>query len=284
MSLDPSIIALVLLAALMHASWNAIVKSDRDRLASFAVIQGTGMVLGLVAVPFVAWPGATAWPYLLGSLVIHLAYYALLLRAYDEGDLSHVYPIARGLGPLLVALLSGSLVGEHLQAREFLGVLLVSAGVVAIAFADGWPRGAGSRASLFAALTGVSIAAYTLVDGLGVRAADDALGYIAWLNVIEGPPLVVYALWRRRGAFLPYVTRHGGRSAIGGAIAATGYGIAIWAMGQGTMAHVAALRESSVLFAALIGVVLMGERFGARRIAAAVLIVAGQVLVNLRAL
>jgi drug/metabolite transporter (DMT)-like permease len=240
------------------------------------------MVLGLVAAPFVPWPGADAWSFLIGSMVIHLAYYALLLRAYDVGDLSHVYPIARGLGPLLVALASGSIVGEALRAREFLGVLMVSAGVVAITFADGWSSGLRSRASLFAALTGVSIAAYTLVDGLGVRAADDALGYIAWLNIIEGPPLIAYALWRRRRAFVPYVIRHGGRSAIGGAIAATGYGIAIWAMGQGMMAHVAALRESSVLFAALIGVMVMGERLGARRIAAAGLIVAGQVLINLR--
>src|SRR5882672_282733 len=137
MKLDPLVVGLVLLAALMHASWNAVVKSDSDRLLSMALVMLTGTLMGLLAAPLVPIPAASAWPYLLASMAIHTLYYFGLLGAYRHGDLSHVYPIARGLGPLLVALLAGRFVNEPLSPSEAAGVGLVSLGIGSLAFARG---------------------------------------------------------------------------------------------------------------------------------------------------
>lgn len=281
MKLDLAVAGLVLFAALLHASWNAIVKSDRDRLVSFAVIQTTGMAMAAVLLPFFAVPTLEAWPYLIASVIVHSFYYFFLLQAYKHGDLSHVYPIARGLGPLLVAILSGRLAGEYLSIAEASGVGLVSLGVASLAFGNGLPRAGEWRPVLYAAGTGVFIAGYTLVDGLGVRASQDALSYIVWLNLLEGPAVLIAAIWLRGRTAIPHLRQHWWRGVLGGVIAATGYGIAIWAMSVGAMAHVAALRETSVLFAAIMGAVLLHEGFGKSRILAAALVVAGLLLMNL---
>src|SRR5260221_2906117 len=134
MVVEPLVVGLLLMAALMHASWNAILKSDQsDRLATFGVIMPTGTVMGLCAVPFLPWIDPTAWKYLIASVLIHVAYYVFLLKAYSYGDLSHTYPIARGLGPLLVALVSGRFIGEHLRSQDILGVVVLSCGLIAFA-------------------------------------------------------------------------------------------------------------------------------------------------------
>jgi drug/metabolite transporter (DMT)-like permease len=268
MVVAPLIVALLLAAALMHASWNALLKADRsDRLATFGVIMTTGTVMGGVAVPFLPSIGPAAWKFLAVSVMVHVAYYTFLLKAYSYGDLSHTYPIARGLGPLLVALVSGQLIGEHLRAQDMMGVLLLSGSLAALALplkASKPPRGdRHGLATLFAVLTGMTIASYIVADGFGVRAAGPdmahRLAYIAWLCVFEGPWLLVLAF---------------------GVIANTGYGIAIYALVLGPMAHVAALRETSVLFGALMGTILLGEPFGRRRIVAAAIIVTGLTLMN----
>lgn len=289
MVVEPLIIGLLLAAALMHASWNAILKSDQsDRLATFGVIMTTGTVMGLCAVPFLPWIEPAAWQYLVASVLIHVLYYTFLLKAYSYGDLSHTYPIARGLGPLLVALVSGRFIGEHLRPQDIAGVLLLSFGLVALAMPlrNVVPK-PGSRhglATLFAVLTGVTIAAYIIADGLGVRSAGPTfqhrLSYIAWLCVVEGPWLLVLAIVLRPRLVWLHVRRTWWRGVIGGLIANVGYGIAIYALVLGPMAHVAALRETSVLFGALMGTFLLGEPFGARRVAAASVIVAGLVLMN----
>jgi drug/metabolite transporter (DMT)-like permease len=277
---DPSVAGLVLLAALMHASWNAIVKSDPDRLAAFALLMLFGGALGLAMIPFVGTPDPASWPFLAASMAVHVVYYFALLRAYALGDLSHVYPIARGLGPTLVAVFSGVLIGEYLTWRETGGVVLVSLGIAGLALARGIPTADERRATAMAVLTGITIASYTVIDAMGARVSGNAWAYIAWLNVLEAPWLFVYAAWRRGGALAPYVRAHWRRGAIGGAIAATGYGIAIWATSVSPVAHISALRETSVLFAAAIGTLLMGESFGGRRIAAAAVMVAGLLLMN----
>lgn len=291
--LDPWVIGLLLAAGLMHASWNAILKSDAtDRITTFGVIMMSGMVLGALMAPFLPPIAAPAWKWLLASAVIHLFYYFFLLQAYAHGDLSHTYPIARGMGPLLVALVSGRLLGEALRLQDVAGVLLLSLGVITLALPDRRASGKATidairrhrLATLFAILTGLTIAGYIIADGLGVRAAGPTLehkiAYIAWQNIIEGPWLFLFALLTRREAVARYLKRGWWRGAAGGAIAALGYGIAIWAMSQGPLAHVAALRETSVLFGALMGTLLLGEPFGPRRVAAAGVIVAGLVLMN----
>lgn len=289
MVVEPLIIGLLLLAGLMHASWNALLKSDQsDRLATFGVIMTTGTLMGACVAPFVPMIEPEAWKYMIASVLIHAVYYYTLLKAYSYGDLSHTYPIARGLGPLLVALISGRFIGEHLRTQDIVGVLLLSFGLVALAM----PMRAvvprpGSRhglATLFAVLTGFTIAGYIIADGLGVRAAGSTvahrISYIAWLNILEGPWLLALAFYLRPTAVWEYLRRTWYRGVIGGLIANTGYGIAIYALVLGPMAHVAALRETSVLFGALIGTLLLGEPFGVRRVAAAVIIVIGLLLMN----
>ena len=289
MVVSPLIVGLLLLAALMHASWNALLKSDHaDRLTTFGVIMTTGTVMGLVMVPFLPMIEPAAWKFIALSVVIHLAYYTFLLKAYSYGDLSHTYPIARGLGPLLVALLSGQLVGEHLRSQDVLGVLLLSCGLVALAFPSrrtvSSPGGRHGLATIFAVLTGISIAGYIIADGLGVRAAGPTLehkiSYIAWLCVVEGPWLLVLVFARRPATAWAHLRGNWWRGLVGGAIASIGYGIAIYGLAAGPMAHVAALRETSVLFGTLIGTLLLGEPFGGRRVAAAIVIVSGLVLMN----
>jgi multidrug transporter EmrE-like cation transporter len=213
---DPLIVGLLLLAGLMHASWNALLKSDQsDRLATFGMLMTTGTLMGLCVVPFVPMIEPAAWKYLIASVAIHAAYYFFLLKAYSYGDLSHTYPIARGLGPLLVALVSGRFIGEHLRAQDIVGVSLLSFGLVALALplkaVMPRPGGRHGLATLFAVLTGITIAAYILADGLGVRAAgptfEHRLSYIAWLNVFEGPWLLVLAFWLRPNAVWEHVRR-----------------------------------------------------------------------------
>jgi drug/metabolite transporter (DMT)-like permease len=289
MVVEPLIVGLLLLAALMHASWNAILKSDQsDRLATFGVIMTTGTVMGLCAVPFLPWIEPAAWKYLVASVLIHVLYYTFLLKAYSYGDLSHTYPIARGLGPLLVALVSGRFIGEHLRTQDIVGVLLLSFGLIALAMPlrNVVPQ-PGSRhglATLFAVLTGITIASYIIADGLGVRSAgptfEHRLSYIAWLCVVEGPWLLVLAVIIRPKTVWTHLRRTWWRGVTGGVIANVGYGIAIYALVLGPMAHVAALRETSVLFGALMGTLLLGEPFGVRRVAAAFVIVSGLVLMN----
>jgi drug/metabolite transporter (DMT)-like permease len=293
--LDPLVIALLLAAALMHATWNALLKSDRgDRLATFGVIMAMGTLQGAILVPFLPMVDPAAWKWAACSVAVHLLYYVFLLKAYAYGDLSHAYPIARGSGPLLVAVFSGRLLDEALRAQDVVGVILLSAGLIALALPErngrsdeGVSPDARRRhrlATLFALLTGVTIALYIIADGLGVRAAGPTLehkvSYIAWLNLLEGPWLLIFAIWRRPRAVVGYLRTHWHRGVAGGLVAHGGYGIAIWALSQGPMAHVAALRETSVLFGALMGALLLGESFGRRRVAAAGVIVAGLVLMN----
>lgn len=289
MVVAPLIVGLLLAAALMHASWNALLKADRsDRLATFGVIMTTGTAMGVVAVPFLPSIYPAAWRFLATSVIVHLAYYTFLLKAYSYGDLSHTYPIARGLGPLLVALVSGQLIGEHLRVQDIVGVVLLSGGLLTLALPHKMVlpsvHGRHGLATLFAVLTGCTIAAYIIADGFGVRAAGPdfahRLSYIAWLCVAEGPWLLVLAIALRPETVWSHLRRYWWRGMIGGTIANIGYGITIYALVLGPMAHVAALRESSVLFGALMGTILLGEPFGRRRIAAALVIVAGLALME----
>lgn len=280
MALEFGVIALVLLAAALHATWNALAKAGNDRLVFLAVMHVAAGGLGLIGAPFVAFPDPASWPYLLISIAVHQIYFWGLIYAYEHGDLSQVYPIARGSAPMLVALGAWWLAAETLSLMEWAGVVVVSAGIISLA----WRRGAWHdgelRAIGFALVTALTIAAYSIADGIGVRRAGDEIGYIIWLFVIDSMPVFLYALWRRRGriraSFGP-VMRTG---LIGGALSGLAYGIVIWAMSLGPMAHIIALRETSVVIAALIGTLILKEPFGRQRVAAAVVVATGAVLLN----
>jgi drug/metabolite transporter (DMT)-like permease len=279
--LAPGIIALLLLAAAMHAGWNALVKAEKDRLAGLTAVVATGGIVGLGSLAFVPPLAIDAVPYLVASVVLHTVYAVLLVRSYESGDLSHVYPIARGVGPLVVALFSATLIGETLGASEAIGVALVSAGILGIAATGAGGERFEARPTAYAVATGVAIAAYTIVDGLGARQTPAALSYVAWLAALEAPWLLAIAFLRRGPSLWPALRGAGFRGAVGGIVATAGYAIAIWAFTRGAMANVAALRETSVLFASLIGTLWLGEGFGRRRVIAAALVVAGLLAMNL---
>ncbi|MBO2449595.1 EamA family transporter [Actinomadura barringtoniae] len=273
----------VIFAGVLHATWNAIAKGATDRRASFALIALAQGTLMLPVLAFAKAPDPAAWPWLAGSILVHLVYMALLLKSYDLGDFSQVYPLARGSAPLIVALVAALALGEHLSWAQFTGVAAVCGGLVALAFAGGGLRAASDdRAVVAALLTGLSIATYTLMDGIGVRESGGAAGYSAWLFALEGPLTIawIWLLVGRRSPFTGIARREWALGLTGGVISMAGYGIVLWAQTRGALASVAALRETGVISGAIIGAVVFSERMGARRIVAACVVAAGVVLIT----
>ena len=275
---------LVLLAALLHATWNAFVKAGGDKLVVQALVVAGHLPVALLLLPYATWLPPLGWLCILASVAIHTLYFWSLVSAYKVGDLSQVYPIARGSAPLLVALGAFFLVGETLSVPELLGLGLLSSGLISLA----WRRrkkGEGPLADhgktvLLALATGVTIGGYSLVDGVGARASGSALSYIFWLLLLEPLPFLFAAIHLRGWsftAFKPYLKTGLG----GGVISAVAYGIVIWAMSVAPLAHVIALRETSVVLAAAIGMLFLGEGFGPHRIAAAVLVACGAILLRI---
>lgn len=273
--MTPLVTAAVLLAAVTHASWNAIAHRITDKLVGFTLISGGGMLIGLAIIPFTPVPAASAWPYLLASSGLHIAYYALLMRSFRLGDFGQAYPIARGTAPLVVTVLAALFAHEVPDGWAAAGIALSCAGLTGVAL---WGL-RGRRpdwAAIGAALaTGLSIAVYTVVDGLGVRASGSSLGYIAWLMAVQGVVIPAYALTRRRAQFVPVLRPFARIGLLGAALSVAAYGLVLWAQTRAELAPIAALRESSIIVGAAIGAVFFKERFGAPRIVAAGLLVAG---------
>lgn len=282
-TLPPELVLLVLVAALAHATWNALVKASGQSGTTFSIIVITCGSIGLAGVLVLPLPDPAAWPYLILSMIVHYFYYGFLLLSYRYGDLSQVYPLARGTAPLMVALGALIFAGEVLGVTAAAGLLLASAGIMCLAFERGLPRGADAKPVLFALGTGVCIAGYTVVDGLGVRASGAPLSYIFWLNLLEGVPFAIWLLARRRKSFAGLSGRSWRIGIFAGVLSTLAYGLVIYALSRGGMAHVSALRETSTLFAALIGAYILKEAPGSagRRIAAAGLVAAGVVTLQL---
>jgi phosphonate utilization associated putative membrane protein len=283
MTLTWPVVLAVLFGALLHASWNALVKSSTDKDMDTALIHLIGSLMAIPLVFLVGWPPRTAWPYLAASIVIHIGYYFALTGAYRHGDLSLTYPLMRGAAPLLVALSASVTLGEQLSLLGWLGVLGISAGVLVL----GLSRHAfeAPKAVAFALVNAMIIAVYTVVDGQGVRAAGTTLGatlqYVATLFMFDGWPFALITL-AQRGAALPRYARQRWPLAGIGALASLGsYGIALWAMTRAPVAMVAALREVSVLFAVLIGTLALKEGVTLSRVIGAVVIICGMAVLRL---
>lgn len=284
MSLDIFLVLALLFAALLHASWNALIKSGGDKSLDTALIHSLGLVFALPALLWFGLPPAAAWPFIAASTLIHIAYYAALAGAYRYGDLGLTYPIMRGAAPLLVALVSSVLLDEPLSGRAWLGVIVLSAGVLLVGLARAGHNAAHAghrrKALGFALANAAIIASYTVIDGMGVRAAGNAFSYVAALFLFDGLPYMALVLWRagpRRGEALRYMRARAALAFAGTAASLGSYGIALWAMMHAPVALVAALRETSVIFAALIGTWVLGERFGWARATGTALVVAGVV-------
>ena len=272
----------VLFAALCHAGWNALIKVGLDPLSTTTLIAiGSGMV-ALASLPFLGLPAAAAWPWLAGSIVIHLFYFAALIESYRTGDLSQVYPIARGSAPLMTAAAATVFVGEPLSVAGWGGIVVLVAGVFLLSARGGRELAVIDRRAVgFAFLTAMTICTYSIVDGVGARASLNPQAYVLWLLLGNALLLVPYALWRDGRAVIPAMSCFWRRGIFGGALQVVAYGIALWAMTRAPIAIVATLRETSVLFGALIAVIVLKEPLRAVRIGAAVLIVCGLVLIRL---
>jgi drug/metabolite transporter (DMT)-like permease len=270
----------VLGAALAHATWNAMIKSSRNVLLDMTLVV---FFAGVVTAPFllvVELPAPAAWPYIVASMVLHLVYYVALVRAYRAGDLSHGYPIMRGLAPLIVSVSALAWLGEAPTPAVWAGVLLICGGVLSLGFAGfHWAQ---SRVALgWALLNAVMIASYTLVDAAGVRASGQAASYVVWLFTLDALPFTILVFYLRRTELASYARQYWLRGMVGGALSAGAYAVVLWAMTRAPVAAVAALRETSVIFAALIGAWLLREGHVARRVSGAAIVAAGVVALKL---
>ena len=279
--MTPLLVTLVLTAALLHAVWNAMVKSHGSPEYSIAAFQLVGSVLCLTVVPFVPAPHPDSWPMLLASVLIHNVYYFSLAQAYRTGDLSQVYPLFRGLAPVLVAAGAAVMADEWLSPGTLVGIVMVSAGVSSLALFKGVFGRVSTHALAWGLFTSVLIAMYTIVDGLGVRVAGNSLSYILWLFVFEVVPIACILLIFRRKTWFNYMRSNLPTIIVGGTAASVAYGLVIFAMSLGAMAVVSSLRETSVIFAAIIGSMFLREPFGAARIRAAALVTAGIIVMRL---
>ncbi|MET0476278.1 MAG: EamA family transporter [Mycobacterium sp.] len=279
--MTPTIVGAVLFSALLHAAWNSLAHAVDDRLVGFALIGVVDMVGGGVMALVAGLPPAGSWPFIVASAALHVAYNLLLMASYQVGEFSQVYPLARGTSPLLVALTSVLVLGHDLPVTVLVGILAVSGGLIALVFVGGRPGRSDLPALAAALLTGVMIAGYTVIDGVGVQQTP-LLAYIGWMFFLQGPPIAVLAVVRRRDGRLGASVRTSWVAAItGGVISLAAYAIVLWAQTSGALAPIAALRETSIVFGAIIGALFLGERLGARRAVAAVAVLAGVLLISL---
>lgn len=280
------VVAVVLFAALLHASWNAIVKSGKDTFLTTVLVSVGAALISLAALPFIEAPAAASWPYLAASAVAQLAYYSLLAAAYRAGDMSHAYPLMRGSAPLIVALASWPLIGERLSFMQMGAVGCICAGILALYAAarqptmGAAPTGTG-RATAFALGNACVIASYTLIDGLGVRLSGAPAAYTMWIFVLNGAGLLLWTVLRRRAGLLAYARTQWHLAAFGGFGTLASYGLALWAMTQAPVAAIAALRETSILFAIAIAALFLREKISPRRYLAIALIAAGAMLMRM---
>ena len=278
--MDPLIILIILCAACTHATWNTLVKVGNDPLMTGAVLNIATTIIGIALIPIVGPPAEGTWPYLIGSVITHTGYFIFLLNGYRVGDLSHVYPLARGSGPIYAAVLTYFIAGEALTPTGIAAVAIICAAILSLTFIGGRLTGASKMPVLFGLGTGLFIGSYTLIDGLGVRVAGNPLNFIVWVFVLHGFPIIVLAFWQRRTNLIASLEANWKRGVLGGAFGFLGYGLVLWAMSSNPIALVSALRETSVIIATLIGTRYLGEPFGRPRIVAAVAVACGIILLQ----
>jgi uncharacterized membrane protein len=278
--MDAAVFLLVLGAAILHATWNTLVKSDGDKLAVMGMIAVTEAMISLLLIPLVPLPSPESWPFLGVAVLLHVSYKLFLFQSYQHGDLSHVYPMARGLAPLIVALLSIVIVGETLSPASQVGIVCIGIGIISLAFTRGLRLRDDRRALLYALLTGGFIASYTVVDGMGARAAGSPHGYMVWVTLCDAPPFLALCVALRGRAILEAPRTSWQRGVLSGTCSYAAFWAVIWAMTLAPMAPVAALRETSIIFAVLFGVVFLRESLNVVRLLATGTVLTGAVLLR----
>ena len=273
-----SVFCILLFAALLHASWNAIVKAGNDKLYSAIGVTGSAALIALLLLPFAPAPSAASVPFMVVSTVLQVIYTVLVAKTYQISDMSQTYPLMRGTAPLLVAIISVLFLGDHLSTLAWGGIAVICTAILAMAFNS---RSSSHRGVVLALMNAVVIAGYTLIDGTGVRLSETALGYTLWSFFLNGSSLLCWAMIARRREASRYLVQHWKKGVLGGMGTLGSYGLALWAMTQAPLAVVAALRESSILFGALIAWLLLKERVAGLRLVAAGGIAAGAILLRL---
>ena len=271
------VFCVILFSAALHAVWNAIVKGGSDTLLTTILVAASGAAVGIVCLPFLPPMAPAAWPYLAISGVLEIAYYTLVASAYRHADMSRAYPLMRGAPPLLVALVSSLALGMAISTAGWIGVALVSVGLLSLTLGG---TGGNGRGMAFAMVNALVIASYTLVDGFGVRASGSPAAYTMWIFILTGVPLAAWALVTRRD-FPAYARRNWHLGLAGGLGTLISYGLVLWAMTQAPIPLVAALRETSILFGTLIAALVLKERVTRTRIVAVLIIAAGAAVLKL---
>jgi len=271
----------VLLGALLHAAWNAMIRGSSNRTLDTVLVTAGAGALMICALPFAPLPAPASWPYLIASGIIHVGYFLLVALSYRHGELSFVYPIMRGSAPALSAIAAAVLLAEVPPPGGWLGVALICGGVMLLA-GDAWRKQAFNRnAALFAIGTAGVIVIYTLVDGVGVRLSGNAASYTGWVFLLTSIPFAAIFLVRDRTATMTYLQQHWQRGLLGGACALASYALALWAMTRAPIALVAALRETAVIFGVLIAALVLGERITRIRYLSILIVTAGAVAIKL---
>lgn len=266
-----SVFAVVLFAALLHASWNAIVKGGGNKVLSAVLVAAFSSVLAMVLLPFLSQPARESWPFIAASTCCQVVYYMMVARTYHVADMSQAYPLMRGTAPLIVALISAFFVAEKLVPLEWAGIAVICFGILTMALNS---RG-NAQGAVLALMNACVIATYTLIDGMGVRLSGAPAAYTLWVFLLTGIPLTLWAVLAYKAVFFDYLKRNWLGGLVGGIGTSASYGLALWAMTIAPVAVVAALRETSILFGALISYFVLHEKVGRARIAAACVIAAG---------
>ncbi|MGB3126315.1 MAG: EamA family transporter [Pseudomonas sp.] len=272
-------ITLVLISAFMHATWNAVVRAGSSRFMTLAMVDGTALVICVLALPLVSVPSLEVWGYVLVSVVLNTVYRLFLIKAYETGDFGQVYPVMRGVPPVLVALFSYFLLHEQLSPQALTGVLLICVGIISLTFVRKMTVQM-FKPILMAVCAGVFIASYTVVDAKGVRASETVLQYIIYLTVFQSIPIPILAFFKQRSALARAIRGHWRVGLLGGVFYLASYGLVLFALSLDAVAKVSALRETSVIIGAIIAALFFHERFGWRRMLSAFVIVCGIILIK----
>jgi drug/metabolite transporter (DMT)-like permease len=267
----------VLFAAALHASWNAIIKGGTDKFNDTVLVMIVAALFPALLLPWLPLPAAASWPYLIASVIIHFFYFSLVALAYRVGDLSYAYPIMRGVAPLLTALVASVAIREPLSPGGKMGIVLLCLGILTLTSESWWAHKVGIKPTAIALSNAVVISMYTVVDGIGLRLAGDPVSYICWLFFLQPVPFIPLLLMTQRKRFTAQLKSRWRISLLGGLCTCTSYGLAMYAMAFIPIALVAALRETSVIFGTVIAVIFLHERFGPIRYVAAALVTAGAV-------
>ncbi|MFL1500626.1 EamA family transporter [Pseudomonas sp. O64] len=272
------VFAIIMLGAALHATWNAVVKGGVDKLLTTCLIASVASLIALAAIPFLALPAPESWPFIGTSVILQVLYFVLVASTYRIADMSQTYPIMRGTAPLVVATVSVFVLAEPLSAFAWLGIAVISLGILSMAVA---PLSGQRKGLILALINAGVIASYTLIDGLGVRKSGAPVAYTLWIFLLTGIPLAAWALAARRGVFRDYVSRNWRLGIVGGVGTIASYGLALWAMTAAPIATVSALRETSILFGVGISAWVLKEHLTRARIVAACVIAAGAMLLRL---